>query len=259
MSNEGPQVIDLRKSDDTDGPESDMDTESEGDVYENARDEYPDGVEDNTESGDPDEERKDPSGQAREEYPEDAEEPAENEGESKQKGEDSEEKAFSIRDFNLTNKFDEEKGFSDLKEGSLVLIDTPLDGAKVGEVVGKEESWTGTLYVKVDTGANKYDITPYEDEFSEKFIACLDGEGEVTPDVLERLGKTDIDKVEVGNQVVLDVPKIGPVRGTVSHKADTETQGTKVDVNTGPATFTVYEEPSPSQKKEQPYIVGQVQ
>lgn len=275
-----PQIIDLRKSDENEedpdrNPENAMDTESEGDVYENARDDYPDGVEGNEEAGDPDEERKDPSGEARENYSEETEEELEDEtdvempdaedadgadeGESTSKSEEEEEKAFSLRDYNLTNKFAEDKGFGDLKEGNLVLVDTPLEGAKVGEVVGKEESWTGTLYVKVDTGANKYDITPYEDEFSEKFIACIDEEGEVTTDLLQRLGKTDVGEVEVGNQVILDVPKAGPVRGTVSHKSETETQGIKCDVNAGAATFTIYEEPSPQQKKEQPMIVGRVQ
>lgn len=267
MSNNTPRVIDLRKQaeeededDPSRNPENAMDTESEGDVYENTRDDYPDGVEDNDESGDPDEERKDPSGQKREEYTEEAEEPAENEGEGEPASKaDDEEKAFSLRSYNLTTKFAEDASFSDLKEGNIVLVDTPLEGAKVGEVVGKEESWTGTLYVKVDTGANRYDITPYEDEFSERYIACIDEEGEVTQDLLARLGKTDIDKVEVGNQVMLDVPKAGPVRGTVSHKAATETQGTKVDVNCGPASFTIYEDPSPSQKKEQGILIGRIQ
>lgn len=280
---EKPQVIDLRKNDEDEqdparNPENEMDSESEGDVYEEAREEYPEGVEDNTESGDG-EPRTDPSGQAREEYTEEMEEPAENEGDGEtSKGHEQDpdreaeedeheddyemeedEKAFSYKHFNLTAKLDADTGFADLKEGSLVLVDTPLDGAKVGEVVGKEESWTGTLYVKVDTGANKYDITPYDDEFSEKYIATIGEEGEVTPDLLQRLGKTEVAEVDVGNQVVLDVPKVGPVRGTVAHKAQTESQGAKVDVNTGPATFTVYEDPSPSQKKEQPVMVGRVQ
>lgn len=257
-----PNIIDLRKQDEDEedpsrNPENEMDTESEGDVHENAGD-YPDDVEDNTESGDPDENRKDPSGQEREEYSDYTEEELE-EGTDVEPTEKGDEKAFSIRDYNITNKFDGEKGFADLKEGSLCLIDTPLDGAKVGEVVGKEKAWTGTLSVKVDTGANKYDISPYDDEFSEKFIACVSEEGEVSPDVLQRLGKTTIKEVDVGNQVMIDVAKLGPVRGTVAHKAETETQGTKIDVSTGPATFTMYENPSSSQQKEQPHLVGKVQ
>ena len=278
---EKPQIIDLTKQsaeneEDPDrNPENAMDTESEGDVYENVREEYPDGVEENTEAGDG-EPRTDASGQAREHYSEETEEEVEeetdvempdaeeadgaDEGDSTSKSEDEEEeKAFSIRDYNLTNKLADDKSFNDLKEGSLVLIDTPLEGGKVGEVVGKEESWTGTTHVKVDTGANKYDITPYNDEFSEKFIACVDEQGELSTELLQRLGKTDMEEVEVGNQVMLDIPKAGPVRGTVAHKAETETQGLKVDVNAGAATFTMYEEPSPSQKKEQPQIVGRVQ
>ena len=256
MANDKPSIIDLRKADSDADTDADADGEETGEtgpnVYEEARDDYPGGVEDNDSSGDPDEERKDPSGQAREEYPEDAEEPAESEGESTSK-------AFSLKEFNITTKFAEDKGFGDLKDGNLVLIDTPLDGAKVGEVVGKEESWTGTLHIKVDTGANQYEITPYEDEFSERFIACIDSEGEVTPEILQRLGKTTVQDVDVGNQVMIDVPKAGPVRGTVAHKAETETQGTKVDVSTGPATFSIYEEPSPTQSKEQPILIGRVQ
>lgn len=253
-----PQVIDLRKSstaeDEQDpgrNPESEMNTESEGDVYENTRD--LDGDDEEPEDGPPEDDNSgNVSDEAAEEYPEEAEE-----GEKSK--EDEEEKAFSLRDFNLTQKLDEESGFDDLKEGSLVLIDTPLEAAKVGEVKSKEESWTGTLYVKVDTGGNEYEITPFNDEFSEKYIGTIAEEGSISPDLLQRLGKTEMEKVEVGNQVILDVPKMGPVRGTVSHKADTETQGAKIDVNTGPATFTLYEEPSPNQAKEQPNLIGQVQ
>lgn len=280
MSDEKPRIVDLRKEDSEEdeedpsrNPENEMDTESEGDVYEESRDEYPDGVEDNDEAGDADENRKDPSGSARGSYSDETEEELTDEtgvempdaadadgvddGEPASKSED--EKAFSLRDFNLTTKFADEKGFNDLKEGSVVLIDTPLEGGKVGEVTSKEESWSGTLYVKVDTGGNKYEISPYEDEFSERFIACIDEQGEVTPDILERLGKTTIDKVEVGNQVMIDVPKVGPVRGTVSHKAKTETQGAKVDVNCGATSFTIYEEPSPTQRKESPILIGRIQ
>lgn len=266
MSNNQPHIVDLRKQDEDEedpsrNPENEMDTESEGDVYEEARDDYPEGVEGNDESGDADEERKDPSGQKREEYTEDAEEPAENEGEGEaSKSDDNEdEKAFSLRHFNLTNKFAEDTSFNEVKEGSVVVIDTPLESAKVGEVTGKEEAWTGTLSLKVDTGANQYEVSPYEDEFSEKFIACIDEEGEVTSNLLQRLGKANIDKVEVGNQVFLDIPKAGPVRGTVSYKAETDTQGQKIDVSTGPATFTIYEDPSPSQRKEQAQLVGRIQ
>lgn len=266
MSERKPTVIDLNKEDEENeedpsrNPENVMETESQGDVYEVARLHYPEDF-DEKEDGD---EETDEGGNAyehaREEYPEDMEN-HEEDGESKSKGESEEgdEKAFSIKDLNLNQRFDEEKGFGDLKEGSVVLIDTPLEGGKIGEVVDKEESWTGTLHVKVDTGANQYDVTPYNDDFSEKFVAVVDGEQEVNPNLLERLGKTGINDVEVGNQVVLDAPKVGAIRGTVSHTSKTETQGRKVDVNTGPATFTIYEEPSPTQKKEQAYIVGRIQ
>lgn len=255
MSNK-PNVIDLRKQDEDDedpgrNPESSMDTESEGDVYENAREDYP---EEGVEDGPPEDDGSgNVSDEAAEHYPEEAEE-----GE-KSKEDDEEEKAFSLRNFNLTQKLDEESGFDELKEGSLCLIDTPLEGAKVGEVKSKEESWTGTLYVKVDTGGNQYEITPYsDDEFSEKFIGCLDGEGELTSDLLTRLSKTKIDEVEVGNQVIIDAPHAGPIRGTVAYKSETETQGTKVDINTGPATFSIVEEPTPAQKKEMCQLIGKL-
>jgi hypothetical protein len=54
------------------------------------------------------------------------------------------------------------------------------------------------------------------------------------------------------------VPNVGPTRGMVQEKKTTDKQGAKVVVNTGPVAFDVYEEPSPQQKKEQPFLVGRI-
>jgi|AntRauMinimDraft_2_1070382.scaffolds.fasta_scaffold00728_2 hypothetical protein len=258
MTDKKPQVIDLSKSDDEEGGSQN--------VADEAAEHYPESVGDgeNNEGG---------TGDVYHE----ARENAENEGDSenedgtgnvfheaRENREDEDEdgetaKAFELKNFDLSHRFDQEKSFNDLKSGDVVLIDTPLHGGKIGEVTGKEDAWTGTLHVKVDTGANEYDITPYNDDYSEKYVGCISEEGSLSSEILSQLGKTSIDKLEVGNQIILDVPRCGPVRGTVSNKTDTETQGTKIAVSTGPATFSVYEEPSPAQKKEQAIIVGQVQ
>ena len=240
MTENKPQVIDLSKSDDDEEDRSQN-------VADEAAEHYPDDVGE----GEPTE---DGSGnvyhEARENRPDEDED-----GETNK----SEEKAFEMKNFDLSRRFDAEKGFGDLKSGDVVLIDTPLHGGKIGEVTGKEDSWTGTLHVKVDTGANEYNITPYNDDYSEKYVGCISEEGSLSSEILSQLGKTNIDKLEIGNQVMVDIPHCGPVRGTVAEKTDTETQGTKISVSTGPATFSIYEDPSPTQKKEQAVIVGQIQ
>lgn len=246
-----PPVIDLTKNeehhsnDDDDGssePVYEQDHE-EGEVADG--DEY-DGDAPVTEASEP-----------REDHAEQAE--GEKSKDSHEDDEEAEEKGFSLKAYNLTQKFDPEKGFGDVSEGDTVVIDTPLEGGKTGEVTDIEEAWTGTLHLKVDTGANQYDISPYEDQFSEQFIARVDEAGAISPDLLRNLGKTEMPEVEVGHQVMLDVPHVGPVRGTVAYKGETETQGTKIDVNCGPVSFGVYETPSPQQKKEQSVLIGRVQ
>jgi len=236
MTKKGPQIIDLSKADDDEEDRSQN-------VADEAREHYPESVEDGetNEGG-----TGDVYHEARENRPDE-----DKDGETA--------KAFELKNFDLSRRFDAEKSFGDLKSGDVVLIDTPLHGGKIGEVTGKEDSWTGTLHVKVDTGANEYNITPYNDDYSEKYVGCISEEGSLSSDILSQLGKTNIDKLEIGNQVMVDIPHCGPVRGTVAEKTDTETQGTKISVSTGPATFSIYEDPSPTQKKEQGIIVGQIQ
>lgn len=178
-------------------------------------------------------------------------------GIAKADGEDGDEKAFEYEDYDIKNKVTD-KGFADAETGDKVLISTPLEGAKVGEVVSAEKAWTGSLHLKVDTGANQYDITPYDDEYSEKFLAVVDEGDGVNHQLLRSLGKVSPDAVEPGDQVVIDVPTVGAVKGEVAHKAETETQGHKIDVKCGPVYFKLYEEPTSAMRKEQPYLVGRV-
>lgn len=256
-----PRVVDLNKQDDSGEDEEDDSTDSVaeesaqnyeeledgapdedntgGDPYDEQRDNYPEAV---NEDDDEDPQNGSIYGQAREEYGFDPEEA---------------EKAFSYNDYGLSSRFDE-KGFSELEEGDMVVIDTPLKGGKTGEVTHVEEAWTGTLNATVDTGASKHELTPFEDEYSEKFVACISESGEVTDDMLHSLGKTTVSDVDIGTQVMIDVPHAGPTRGMVQEKKRTEKQGTKIVVNTGPVAFDVYSDPSPSQKKESPFLVGRI-
>lgn len=229
---------------------------------EEARDDYPENMDDEGEGG-----TGNPWYAARDNYPEDVEEELEDEtdveldpSEEKSKGEEkeSDEKAFSLKEYNITNRIDREKQFSDIKSGDIVLVEDPLDGAKTGEVTSVDESWTGILSLSVDTGAQEYQVSPINDEFDTRLVAAIDGEGSLSSDLLSHLSKTTIDDLEVGKQIFLDIPHIGPVRGTVSNMSQTKTQGKKVDVSTGITNFTVYESPSPLQSKEQSQIIGTV-
>lgn len=244
-SNDTPNVVDLNKQDDeeqsdnTDSEDVDDSVEG-GDPYESNQGTYPENV------NSPDEE--DPQsgtvyGQSREEYGFDPQEA---------------QKAFTYNEYGLSSRFNEEKGFSNLENGDSVVIDTPLGGGKTGEVTSVKETWSGTLKATVDTGANKYELTPFEDEYSEKFVACVGDAGEMSDEMLGTLGKVSVKDVDVGTQVMLDVPNVGPTRGMVQQKKSTDTNGHQLIVNTGPVSFDVYEDPSPSQKKEQPFLVGRI-
>lgn len=274
MGDDTPQVIDLSKEGETDPagaaagnptPTQPLDNDSEA-IY--------DGEHEPGETADPDadddagDSADSPADAAREEYTTEGEtayEPTEDDEAAKGAERDADpeaepdEKEFSLSQYNLTRRCDQEKGFTELTAGDTILIDTPLQGGKTGEVTDVDEAWTGTLHVKVDTGANKYEISPYEDKFSEQFVARIDDSDSVTPDLLRCLDKTEMHKLDVGEQVMLDVPHLGPVTGTVEFKGETETQGTRMDVNTGPVTFSLYENPSPSQQKEQAVLIGRVQ
>jgi len=260
-SNDSPRVVDLNKQDDEDddgeqttsaadaaqdnygdeledgGPDE---ADEGGDPYEQQRGSYPEAV---NEEDDEDAQAGSVYGQAREDYGFDPEQA---------------QKAFTYNEYGMAERFDTEKGFSQLESGDMVVIDTPLEGGKTGEVVTVEEAWTGTLKATVDTGASHYELTPFEDEYSEKFVACVDEASEVTDEMLHSLGKVSVSNVDIGTQVMLDVPNVGPTRGMVQEKKQTPEQGSKVVVNTGPVAFDVFEEPSPKNKKEQPFLVGRI-
>jgi len=238
MSNRRPDIIDLSK--DSESPdENDSDN-----AWRRAREDYPETV-------NPDESAEsDGEGNVYEEAREDYADEANADGERA--------KAFDYGEYGLPAYFDD-KSFGELSEGDAVLIDTPIEGGKTGEVVGVEDAWTGTLNLAVDTGGNRYQITPYDDEFSEKFVAAIGDQGQLGQDMLGQLGKVSPVDVDVGSQVMLDVPNVGPCRGMVENKAHSRTQGARIDVNTGPVTFSVYEDPSPTTKKESPVLAGRVQ
>jgi hypothetical protein len=285
-SNDGPNVVDLNKQDDEDDGEEDGEVGVGGDPYEEHRDSYPESVnespdqvaeqaEEEVESDELPEDGPDEVGiggnpyeDARDSYPANVEDMDESDamegtvyGEARADyGFDPEEaeKAFTYNEYGLSARFDNEKGFSQLETGDMVVIDTPLNGGKTGEVTNIEETWTGTLEATVDTGASKYELTPFEDEYSEKFVACIDEGGEVTDEMLHSLGKVSVKDVDIGTQVMLDVPNVGPTRGMVQEKKTTDEQGAKVVVNTGPVAFDVFEDPSPTNKKEQPFLVGRI-
>lgn len=258
-SKDTPRVVDLNKEDDGENEEEAT----------SAADSAQDGYNEELEEGGPDEvdEGGDPYDQSRDAYPEAVNEEDDEDsmagtvyGQARDDyGFDPEEaqKAFTYNEFGLAERFDE-KGFSQLEEGDMVIIDTPLDGGKSGEVVNLEEAWTGTLKATVDTGSSRYELTPFEDEYSEKFVACIDEAGEVTDEMLHSLGKVSVSDVDIGTQVMLDIPNVGPTRGMVQEKKTTDEQGAKVVVNTGPVAFDVFEDPSPQQKKEMPYLVGRI-
>jgi len=260
-SEDTPNVVDLNKQDNDDesnGEENsptvaeqakegynDLDSR-DGDVAPGGnpnaqqRDNYPEAV---NEEDDEDPQAGSVYGQARQEYGFDPEEA---------------QKAFTYNEYGLSSRFDEEKGFSHLERGDMVVIDTPMGGGKTGEVTDVDETWSGTLKATVDTGANKYELTPFEDEYSEKFVACVSDAGEMSDEMLGTLGKVSVKDVDVGTQVMLDVPNVGPTRGMVQEKKTTRENGEQIIVNTGPVAFDVYEDPSPTQKKEQPFLVGRI-
>lgn len=168
-------------------------------------------------------------------------------------------KAFSYSEYGLAEKLSDE-GFSSLSEGDLALVDTAFEGGKVGEVQSIDSSWTGTMSATIDTGASKFKITPYDDEYTSEYVATLDSKavGEVSDEILHSMEKTTVEDVNVGSHVMLDVPNVGPVRGAVKQKRHTEGQGVRVDVDTGPVTFKVYDDPAGAVEKEMAYLVGKI-
>lgn len=200
-----------------------------------------------------------PADAASEEYPDTTDEDTEESvyGEIRDDGDETN-KSFGYAEYGLAERFSD-KSFSELSDGDVVLIDTPIEGGKTGEVHSVDSTWTGNISAVVDTGASRYEITPYNDRFEEKFIAVIEEERQIEDSMLQSLDKVTVEDVTVGAQVILDVAGVGPVRGMVQEKRQSGYQGHKIMVNAGPTEFTIYEEPSPQQEKEQPYLVGRIQ
>lgn len=154
-------------------------------------------------------------------------------------------------------KINGDADFAELSSGDKVLIDTPLEGAKVGKVTELDEAWTGTLEAKVDTGANEYVVTPFDDDHDTSFVGEVENTMDLKQDVLSVLNRRTAPEVSEGDDLVIDVPEVGPTRAIVEDSVDTENQGKRLTLSAGGTHFVVYEKPTPTQTKEQAYIVGE--
>lgn len=218
-----------------------------------------------------DEEKSSVSDEVEEEYPDDVDNPSdveadvpegESEGEevdldASEYGKDDDEKSLMGK-LELGHKMDSESDFSKVTTGDLILLDTPLEGAKVGEVKSVGETWTGVTECKADTGARQYTVTPFDDEFSTTYLGTVGEQMELQEKVLAKLKPVTMDGLESGKRVCMDVPHIGPTSATVTDVVKTPEQGRRVTLKSGEVHFVVYEEPGPDTVKEQPYIVGEL-
>lgn len=169
---------------------------------------------------------------------------------------DGEEELGVTEKLGLSFKLDEGKEFTDIREGDTVLIDTPIEGTKVGKVTDRMETWTGITQATVDTGASEYTVTPFEDDFSAKYVGKVTEKLDLNDEVLQRLEPATINDLQTGDRVVLDCPEIGPTRATLTDLVESKNQGRRGTFKAGDCYFVVYEEPTPINTKEQPYIVG---
>jgi hypothetical protein len=156
----------------------------------------------------------------------------------------------------LSFKVDDAGSFTEVELGDTVLFDTPIEGAKAGEVVGMDETWSGIMAATVDTGVTEYDITPMRDEFSAEYVGTVLDTVDLTENVLAELESGRIDTIDVGDMVVLDCPHIGPTMARTVDVKETTNQGKRATFKTEGVFFVSYEMPSPVQTKEQPYIIG---
>ena len=171
--------------------------------------------------------------------------------------EKSEEEKTLSEKLSIHHKCSTEKSFPQLGQRDKVIFDTPIEGMKVGDITDREESWSGVVECKVDTGAREYTLTPFEDDFSAKYVATVDSTLELSESVLDRLEAASMETVKAGETVVLDVPKMGPTRATATDVVESKNQGRRGTFKAADGLhFVVYEEPSPLQTKEQPYIIG---
>lgn len=180
------------------------------------------------------------------------------EPEVKDLNKDGEEEKGLTQKLGLSFKVDNQKDFTNIKEGDTVLIDTPIEGAKTGTVKNREETWSGVVQASVDTGANQYTVTPFADEFSAEYRGVVDDSTDLTQDILDGLQPASVETVGENDVVLLDCPQLGATRGTVTDVVESANQGTRVTLKAGDDHFVVYEEPTPIQTKEQAYIVGQL-
>lgn len=155
------------------------------------------------------------------------------------------------------HKVDTEKDFTELGKRDTILFDTPIEGLKTGELTDREESWSGVVEAKVDTGAKQYTLTPFDDDYSAKYVGVVDSTLTLDQGVLERLESATLQDISTGEDVVIDVPKMGPTRATVSDIVESKNQGLRGTLKVADSQyFVVYEEPSATQTTEQAYIVG---
>jgi hypothetical protein len=199
--------------------------------------------------------------EAGEHYPEDIEDETPQSGANGYNFDHDTEVMEELKEAGLTEKLalsfkmtDDE--FTDVSLDDTILFDTPVEGAKAGEVVEMSNTWSGITSVKVDTGVSKYDITPLKDEFSAEYVGKVADTVSLTQDVLKELEAATVDSVSKGDSVVLDCPHLGATVGKVVDIKQTENQGKRATFKSEGVYFVTYEKPSPIQTKEQPYLVG---
>jgi len=229
MSEDSPEVHQILKDDDED------EDSARSEVSDEADDHYPEDIADET--------------------PDTGEDTDNDEGpetdvmDAKSEDEEAEEKTLTEK-LSLHHKCGTKKEFTQLGKRDTVLFDTPVEGLKTGKITDREESWSGILQVEVDTGAKSYTLTPFQDDYSAEYGATVDSKLELSQEGLNTLEAA-------GESVVLDVPKMGPTRTTVTDVVESENQGLRGTFKAADGLhFVVYEEPSGVQTKEQAYIIG---
>lgn len=159
------------------------------------------------------------------------------------------------KDLSLSAKMTDDE-FIDISFEDTILFDTPIEGAKAGEVMEMEETWSGIMSATVDTGVSQYSITPLQDEFSAEYIGKISDTVSLSQELLGELEAATITDLSRGDVVVLDCPHIGATIATVADCKPTTNQGLRATFETENVYFVSYEKPSPIQTREQPYLVG---
>lgn len=159
------------------------------------------------------------------------------------------------KDLSLSAKMTDDE-FIDISFEDTILFDTPIEGAKAGEVMEMEETWSGIMSATVDTGVSQYSITPLQDEFSAEYIGKISDTVSLSQELLGELEAATITDLSRGDVVVLDCPHMGATIATVTDCKPTTNQGLRATFETENVYFVSYEKPSPIQTREQPYLVG---